>query len=101
MKGVTLEDIIIVFAGDVELEAGIFKYNLFQIIDFFTASIMLPLGGLLIAVFAGWVMDKDSTAREFSFQYRYIYPTWQVMVRYVSPFLVFMVFLNIIGIFKF
>lgn len=101
MNGVTLEDIIIVFAGDVELEAGIFQDNLFEIIEFFTASIMLPLSGLLIAVFAGWVMDKDSTAREFSFKYRYIYPTWQFMVRYVSPFLVFLVFLNIIGIFKF
>lgn len=86
--------------GDTELKTGFFKYNLFQIIDFFTASIMLPIGGLLIAIFSGWVMHQDSTEREFSFRSRYVYPVWQVMVRYVSPFLVLMVFLNIIGIFK-
>jgi len=101
MKGITLGDIIIAVVGDVELEAGIFQYNLFQIIDFITASIMLPLGGLFIAIFAGWIMDRDSTEREFSFQNRYVYPAWHIMVRYVSPFLVFMVFLNIIGIFNF
>ena len=61
---------------------------------------MLPIGGMLIALFAGWVMDPESTKREFSFQYRFIYPVWHIMVRYVSPFLVLMVFLNIIGIFK-
>ena len=84
-----------------DFKTGVFKYNLFQVIDFFTASIMLPLGGLLIAVFAGWVMHQDSTEREFSFRNNYAYPVWQFMVRYVSPFLVLMVFLNIIGIFKF
>ncbi|MDH5370597.1 MAG: sodium-dependent transporter [Gammaproteobacteria bacterium] len=84
-----------------ELNHNFFKYNLFKIIDFFTASIMLPLGGLFIAIFAGWIMEQDSTEREFSFHNRYIYPVWQIMIRYVSPFLVLMVFLNIIGIFKF
>ena len=101
MAGVTLGDIVEKILGDVGLDSGIFKYNLFQIIDFVTASIMLPIGGLLIAVFAGWIMEQDSTERELSFRYRYIYPVWQVMVRYVTPFLVFMVFLNIIGIFRF
>ena len=104
-SGTTLQDILQVLFGwigieDVELSHAFFKYNFFKVIDFFTASIMLPLGGLLIAVFAGWVMDKESTEREFSFHNRYIFPVWHVMVRYVSPFLVLMVFLNIIGIFK-
>ena len=101
MTGTTLGDIFESLLGDVELKSGIFKYNLFQIIDFITASIMLPVGGLLIAIFAGWVMEQDSTEREFSFKNRYVYPVWQVMVRYVSPFLVLMIFLNIVGIFKF
>ncbi len=105
MTGTTIGDIAenllssIGFA-DTELKTGFFKYNLFQVIDFFTASIMLPIGGLLIAIFAGWVMHQDSTEREFSFRNRYVYAVWQIMVRYVSPFLVLMVFLNIIGIFK-
>ena len=86
---------------DMEVNAWFYKYNLFQVIDFFTASIMLPLGGLFIAVFAGWIMHQDSTEREFSFHNNIAFPLWHVMVRYITPFLVFMVFLNIIGIFKF
>lgn len=101
VTGTTLGDIVESLLGDVELKAGIFKYTFFQIIDFITASIMLPIGGMLIAIFAGWIMDQDSTEREFSYKNRNVYPVWQVMVRYVSPFLVLMIFLNIAGIFKF
>lgn len=100
MKGVTIGDIIASLFGDIELNSGIFKYSFFHIIDFVTASIMLPVGGLLIALFAGWVMHQDSTEREFSFKNKYTYLAWQTMVRYVSPFLVLIVFLNIVGIFK-
>lgn len=100
MKGVTLGDIIVSLFGEVELSSALFKYSFFHIIDFITASIMLPAGGLLIALFAGWVMHQDSTEREFSFKNQYTYFAWQTMVRYVSPFLVLMVFLNIVGIFK-
>ena len=85
MTGTTLQDIFQPLFGDFELKAGFFKYNLFQVIDFFTASIMLPVGGLFIAIFAGWIMHQDSTEREFSFRNRYVYPVWHVMVRYVSP----------------
>jgi len=106
ITGTTLQDIFqSVFAtfgfANIEFKHEFFKYNLFQIIDFLTASVMLPLGGLLIALFVGWVMHKDSMEREFSFKNRYIYPVWYSMVRYVTPLLVAMVFLNIIGIIKF
>ncbi|MEL6663520.1 MAG: sodium-dependent transporter [Pseudomonadota bacterium] len=33
-------------------------------IDFVTGSIMLPLGGILVALFAGWVLSKSSLADE-------------------------------------
>lgn len=101
MTGTTLGDIFEALLGDVEFKSGLFKYNLFQIIDFVTASIMLPIGGLLIAIFAGWVMKQDSTEREFSFENRFIYHVWHFMIKYVTPSLVFLVFLNIIGLFEF
>lgn len=101
ITGTSLADIVRIFSDDIDLKAPIFDYNLFQIIDFITASIMLPLGGMLIAIFAGWVMDRDSTEREFSFRLPYLYQAWHIMVRYVSPLLVAIVFLNIIGIIKF
>lgn len=106
ITGTTLEDIALSLTNmfgfeDVELKHAFFQLNLFKVIDFFTVSIMLPLGGLLIAVFAGWVMDTESMQSEFSFRYQKIFQLWQIMVRYVTPVLVALVFLNIIGLVKF
>ena len=32
--------------------------NLFDALDFLTAKIMLPLGGMFAAIFVGWVIDR-------------------------------------------
>lgn len=103
ITGTTLGDILQILLNgfgfdDVELKHTFFKYNLFTIIDFLTASIMLPIGGLLIAVFAGWIMKNDLMKREFSFRSDIIFSAWHIMVRYVTPLLVFIIFLNITGV---
>lgn len=36
----------------------IFGLNLFDLFDFVTAKIMLPLGGFFISIFTGWYLDK-------------------------------------------
>lgn len=40
--------------------------TIFDLLDFFTANILLPLGGLLVAVFAGWVMSRQALEKELS-----------------------------------
>ena len=34
--------------------------SIFDVIDLLTSSLLLPLGGLLLAVLAGWVMTRDN-----------------------------------------
>ena len=36
----------------------------FDVIDLLTSSLLLPLGGLLLAVLAGWVMTRDNAKDE-------------------------------------
>ena len=36
----------------------IFGLGMFDLFDFVTAKLMLPLGGLLISIFTGWYLDK-------------------------------------------
>jgi NSS family neurotransmitter:Na+ symporter len=38
----------------------------FELIDFFTSNIMLPVGGIMIALFAGWVMSAVSVQAELA-----------------------------------
>lgn len=56
----------------------------FDLIDFLTSNLMLPLGGLLLAVFAGWILPVSLLAEELR-----LGPAWarrlRGMLRYVVP----------------
>src|SRR5210317_2036066 len=71
--------------------------TIFANVDYLTSNIMLPLGGLLIAFFAGWVMCRNSTADELggvgtSFQ------LWCLTARFVAPVGILFVLLKAIGV---
>ena len=71
--------------------------NFFDTLDFLTANLMLPLGGLFIAIFAAWLMKQESTKDELN-TYDFIYKIWRFLVRFITPVAVIIVFLNAIGI---
>ena len=73
--------------------------TVFDLLDYLTANIMLPLGGLLIAVFAAWKMSRASSVDELGMGDRFCYPLWRLLVRYITPIAVIIVFLKAIGIF--
>ncbi len=72
--------------------------TLFDLLDYLTANIMLPLGGFFIAIFAAWIMDRESTQDELELGESMSYQIWHFLVRYVTPLAVAIVFLNVIGI---
>ncbi|MEN8107061.1 MAG: sodium-dependent transporter [Pseudomonadota bacterium] len=78
---------------------GVFRDStIFDLLDYLTANIMLPLGGLLIAVFAAWKMQRESSVDELAMGDGNIYMLWRVLVRYITPVAVVIVFLHAIGI---
>lgn len=68
-----------------------------DLLDFLTSNILLPLGGLLIALFAGWVMSRASSAEELALG-NLGYRTWRFVLRYVAPLAILLVFLNLLGV---
>jgi NSS family neurotransmitter:Na+ symporter len=82
------------WSGD---EYKLFNMTFFDLLDYLAANIMLPLGGLLIAIFAGWFMRRESSQDEFAMR-GLGYKFWWVLIRYVSPLAVVLVFLNAIGL---
>ena len=81
------------FAGQKKTE------GLFDMLDILTANIMLPLGGLLIAIFAGWQMAKTSTTDELAMNAADVsYKLWRFLVRYVTPVAVIIIMLKALGL---
>ncbi|NOZ52753.1 MAG: sodium-dependent transporter [Gammaproteobacteria bacterium] len=79
--------------------AGEKKTNgMFDVIDILTANIMLPLGGLFIAIFAAWVMRQQTSMDELGMGQGARYQLWKFLVRFVTPVGVTMIFLKAIGV---
>jgi len=72
--------------------------GLFDIFDILTSNFLLPAGGLLIAVFAGWLMKQGHTREELALPADWIYPVWLFLVRVVAPVCVCMILLNLLGV---
>jgi NSS family neurotransmitter:Na+ symporter len=56
------------------------------------------LGGICIAIFAGWVIDKKVTEKQLALPHQDYYDAWRFLVKYISPAAVIIVFLNVVGI---
>jgi NSS family neurotransmitter:Na+ symporter len=81
-------------------ELADFKFlrgTLYDNLDYLTINVMLPLGGLLIAIFAGWVMCRNSSSEELGGAGS-TYKFWRLLVRYVAPIGILFVFLKAVGL---
>lgn len=63
----------------------VFYPRLSEEIDFFSGQIMMPIGGILIAVFAGWIAPEAKMRDELSGLNDWLFSCWRVIVRYVAP----------------
>ncbi len=75
----------------------LFDKTYFDIMEYVTSNIMLPLGGLLIAVFTAWLMSRKAVIEELGLGEGLIFRTWLFVVRYVAPIGVVIIFLHAIG----
>ena len=87
-----------VFSFNIWKDVHFFERTIFQSLDYLTANLMLPIGGLCIAIFAGHIMKREHTESELQMPCKPSYEIWRILVRYVSPASIFLVFLHVIGI---
>ena len=93
-----LVGLLTVFSFNIGEHWILFGKTMFELLDYLTANIMLPLGGLAIAIFSGWIMSQNSTQDEFALKRPIFYQLWRILIRYITPAAVVIVFLNVIGI---
>jgi NSS family neurotransmitter:Na+ symporter len=84
-------------------EYTIFGITFFDLLDYVTAKIMLPFGGLLVCLFVGWRIDKKILKAELtnhgstSF---YFFTIYAFLLKYIAPIAIGLIFMNELGLFK-
>jgi len=68
--------------------------TVFDLIDYFTANILMPLGAILISLFVGWRMKPEVLVSELDFGYPWLFKTWTWMVRVVAPLAILGILIN-------
>jgi NSS family neurotransmitter:Na+ symporter len=85
-------------------DVKLFNLNIFDLFNFTTANILLPLGGLLIVAFLGWFFPgrsvRDELSNEGVLPVRY-FPLYRFIIRFIAPVAIALVFLNGLGLLKF
>jgi NSS family neurotransmitter:Na+ symporter len=86
--------------NDVKLLKGM---EILDSLDYIASNFMLPIGGLLIAIYTGFILDKKILKAEITEDgtgYLTIFRIWYFTIRYIAPIAVLLVFLTKIGVIK-
>lgn len=91
---------VTIFSFNEWSEFKLFSMTMFELIDYITSNIMLPLGGIFMAIFVAWLMKSEDVTSELKVSAQNCgYQIWNFLLRYIIPLAVTLVFLNAIGIF--
>jgi neurotransmitter:Na+ symporter, NSS family len=75
----------------------VFNLNIFDTLDKLTSTILLPLGGLLMAIFAGYAMNKRHVQDELNLNH-HLFRLWRITNNLIAPIAIFGVFLYLFGV---
>ncbi|MCK4904274.1 MAG: hypothetical protein KAS35_06240, partial [Candidatus Marinimicrobia bacterium] len=77
----------------------------FDIVDFIASNVLLPFGGLLIAIFVAWIWGFDKALIELKHgaenvikDHSWLVGTFKVLIKYIAPVMIFIVFLHSVGL---
>ena len=89
-----------VFSFNIWSEVSIGGKSIMDAVEFVAADIMLPVGGLLTALFAGWVLSKTIRKEELDDKmHDWAFNAWLWLTRLVTPLLILVVMASILGFF--
>ncbi len=82
----------------------IFGLNFFDLMDWISANMLLPLGGLLISVFVGWFFGRKKVREEVANGGNLsgaLLSIFMFLVKFIAPIAIAVVMLNKVGLLKF
>jgi NSS family neurotransmitter:Na+ symporter len=73
--------------------------NFQELIEYASTNVMLPVGGLLIAIFTGWVLSRVIVREQLADINDEMYRSWLWLMRLFVPLALLIVLLNAAGVF--
>lgn len=101
---ITLLGIICSLSLGIFSDIEIFGLNVFDLLDFISANILLPLGGMLIALFIGWFFGKYKVMKEVAHGGNlkgWFLNIFFILVKTIAPAAIFIIFLKGVKILDF
>lgn len=99
--GVTILGILSSLSMGLLKSYTLFGLNFFNLLDFVTAKIMLPLGGMMICIFTAKRVDKlllkEEVTNHGTIRF-YFFSTYVFFVKYIAPIGIGLIFLNELGL---
>jgi len=84
-------------------DVKVFGKNFFDLFDFLSSNVLLPVGGLAIAIVGGWLIARKAFLSEMNQGYadapwhgRVVY----AFIRYVAPVLILLILLSSLGVIR-
>ncbi len=87
-------------SGSPEWKAVFKNFDFFDSMDRFSSQYMLPIGGLAIAIYVGYIISKKAREEEFFSGLEVppiVYRGWMLLLRFVAPLIVVIILLNKVG----
>lgn len=69
------------------------ELNFFGFVDYLSQNIMLPLGGMLITIFAAWLLPRDMVNRQLGISSRAVSWAWRIVAGILAPLGVLAIFI--------
>ena len=85
-------------------EFTLFGLNFFDLLDWISANLLLPLGGLFISLFVGWYLGRKKIEEELAKGagvVNWLLTVFIFIVKFIAPGAIAIVFLHGLGIFNF
>ncbi|MDX1403557.1 MAG: sodium-dependent transporter [Woeseiaceae bacterium] len=64
----------------------------FDLIDYTVSNILMPIGGMMYALFAGWWLSRETAVYEMGVGDGAVFKLWRLLVRVVAPLAVAAIF---------